>query len=84
MLKSTVVGLTVVFLASTVLPGAGQEPGGIQPRIEGFVTAFNSGDADTMLRFYEEALAHGGRTRAKNALPTGTRFVFTLPIHQHP
>ena len=63
MSKFTVFGFMMAVLVSTALPCAGLEPSGIQQRIEGFVAAFNSGDADTMLRFYEKALTPEFRAR---------------------
>jgi len=63
MSKSTVVAVTMALLITIALPSAGQEASGIQARIEAFVAAFNSGDADTMLRYYEEALTPELRAR---------------------
>lgn len=55
MSRSTVFSFLMALLISTAPPCAAQEPVGVQQRIEGFVAAFNSGEADTMLRFYEQA-----------------------------
>ena len=66
MSKTMAVGLIVALLASVPFPSAGQDTSGIQSRIEAFVAAFNSGDADTMMRFYDEALAPDYRARRTN------------------
>jgi len=66
MSRATVVGLLMGLAVLVTLPSQGQQSITMQEQVEAFVTAFNSGDASTMIRFYERTFTTEFRARRSN------------------
>jgi hypothetical protein len=68
MLRRATIGLTALVLILAVQTAQCKDTDPIEARIQEWVATFNSGDADTMLRFLTEALSPEARARRRSTL----------------